>query len=116
MKRTLLLSALVLFPASFVQGGEKPQTGTIISETSVDCGSKTDKHKKSTDLLCQEYVVRTTTTDYHVRQPKPSNQALIPVNTSVEFTLSKDKMKFKANGKSYDYLVVSESAAGATKP
>lgn len=116
MKRTLLLLALVLFPARFVQAGEKPQTGMIISETSVDCGSKTDKHKKSTDLLCQEYVVRTTTTDYHVRQAKPSNQALIPVNTSVEFTLSKDKMKFKANGKSYDYLVVSESAADATKP
>lgn len=116
MKRTLLLSTAALFAASFVQAGEKPQTGTIISESSVDCGSKTDKHKKSTELLCQEYVVRTATTDYHVRQQKPSNHSLIPVNTSVEFTLAKDKMKFKANGKSYDYLVVSESAAGSAKP
>jgi len=79
MKRTLLLSAAALLAASFVQAGEKPQTGTIISESSVDCGSKTDKHKTSTELLCQEYVVRTATTDYHVRQQKPSNQALIPV-------------------------------------
>jgi hypothetical protein len=39
---------------------------------------------------------------------------LIPVNTSVEFTLEKDKMKFKANGKKYEYLVVSETAAPAT--
>jgi hypothetical protein len=116
MKRTLLLLAAALLAASLIQAGEKPQTGTIVSESSVDCGSKTDKHKKSTPLLCQEYVVRTTNTDYHVRQPKPSGQALIPVNTSVEFTLSKDKMKFKANGKSYDYVIVSESAAGATKP
>jgi hypothetical protein len=116
MKRTLLLSAAALLAASLVQAGEKPQTGTIISESSVDCGSKTDKHKKSTALLCQEYVVRTATTDYHVRQQKPSNQALIPVNTGIEFTLNKDKMKFKANGKSYDYLIVSESAAGSTKP
>jgi hypothetical protein len=116
MKRTLLLSAATLFAATFVQAGEKPQTGTIISESSADCGSKTDKHKKSTPLLCQEYVVRTVTTDYQVRQQKPSNQSLIPVNTTVEFTLDKDKMKFKANGKSYDYLIVSESAAGASKP
>jgi hypothetical protein len=68
MKRTLLLSAAALLAASFVQAGEKPQTGTIVSESSVDCGSKTDKHKKSTELLCQEYAVRTTTTDYDVRQ------------------------------------------------
>ena len=113
MKRTLPLFAAALFATSFVQAGEKPQTGTIISESSVDCGSKTDKHKKSTELLCQEYVVRTTTTDYHVRQQKPSNQALIPVNTSVEFTLDKDKMKFKANGKKYEYLIVSEAAVTA---
>jgi hypothetical protein len=116
MTKLLLFLTAVLSASSFVAAGEKPQTGTIISETSVECGSKTDKHKKSTELLCQEYVVRTATTDYHVRQPKPSNKALIPVNTSVEFTLSKDKMKFKANGKSYEYLVVSESAAGTTKP
>jgi len=116
MKRTFLLSAAALLAASFVLAGERPQTGTIISESSVDCGSKTDKHKKSTELLCQEYVVRTATTDYHVRQQKPSNQALIPVNTSVEFTLDKDKMKFKANGKSYQYLVVSEAAVGTAKP
>ena len=115
MKSTFLLSAAALFAANFLQAGEKPQTGTIISESSVDCGSKTDKHKKSTELLCQEYVVRTATTDYHVRQQKPSNQSLIPVNTSIEFTLDKDKMKFKANGKSYDYLIVSESSPGSAK-
>jgi hypothetical protein len=116
MKNRVLFVAAVLLTASFTWAGEKPQTGTLISETSVDCGSKTDKHKKSTELLCQEYVVRTATTDYHVRQQKPGDQALIPVNTSVEFTINKDKMKFKASGKTYEFLVVSESAAGTTKP
>jgi hypothetical protein len=41
---------------------------------------------------------------------------MIPVNTSIEFTLDKDKMKFKANGKKYEYIVVSESAVTAPKP
>ena len=30
-----------------------------------------------------------------------------------EFTLDKDRMKFKANGKKYEYLVVSETATVA---
>ena len=78
------------------------------------CGSQVKNKKQTAEVLCQEYVVRADTTEYHVRQEKPADKALIPVNTSVEFTLEKDKMKFKANGKKYEYLVVSESAAPAT--
>ena len=70
------------------------------------------------EVLCQEYVVRTESVDYHIRQSKPADKALIPVNTPVEFTLDKDRMKFKANGKSYEYLIVSEAAVAAdlTRP
>jgi hypothetical protein len=93
---------------------KEPQAGTIISESSVACGSQVKNKKQTADMLCQEYVVRTETAEYHVRQEKPADKALIPVNTSVEFTMEKDKMKFKANGKKYEYLVVSESAAPAT--
>jgi bisphosphoglycerate-dependent phosphoglycerate mutase len=79
----------------------------------VACGSQIKNKKETAQVLCQEYVIRTETTEYHVRQEKPADKALIPVNTSVEFTLDKDKMKFKANGKKYEYLIVSESAAPA---
>jgi hypothetical protein len=88
----------------------------------VACGSTVEKGKKNkqntVEVLCQEYVVRTAGTDYHIRQLKAADKALIPVNTPIEFTLDKDKMKFKASGKSYEYLVVSEDAiaADATKP
>ena len=122
MKQPFLLAAVLLFGATLVHAGNKPQTGTIISEKSVACGSTLEKGKKSkqttVEVLCQEYVVRTVGTDYHIRQLKPADKALIPVNTPVEFTLDKDKMKFKANGKSYEYLIVSEDAvaADATKP
>jgi hypothetical protein len=112
MKKPLLLAAVVVFASMFAHAGDKTQTGTIISENSVSCGSKLEK-KKQTDLLCQEYVVRTASTDYHIRQMKPVERELIPINTPIEFTLDKDKIKFKANGKSYEYLVVSETAADA---
>ena len=122
MKKPFTLAAVLLFGATLVQADNKHQTGTIISENSVACGSTVEKGKKNKQMtvegLCQEYVVRTAGTDYHIRQMKPSEKALIPVNTPVEFTLDKDKMKFKANGKSYEYLIVSEAAvaADATKP
>ena len=110
----LLVAALVLtgIPAS----ANEPQAGTIVSESSVACGSKVKNKKETAELLCQEYVVRTQTTEYHIRQEKHAGQVLIPVNTSIEFTLDKDKMKFKANGKKYQYLVVSESAAATPNP
>jgi hypothetical protein len=117
MKKAFLLAGVVFSGALALQAGNKPQSGTIISENSVACGSTVEKGKKnkqtSIEVLCQEYVVRTAGTDYHIRQAKPADKALIPVNTPIEFTLEKDKIKFKANGKSYEYLVVSEAAATA---
>ena len=112
MKKTFSLAAVVIFAAICAQAGDKTQTGTIISENSVSCGSKVEKSKQ-TELLCQEYVVRTASTDYHIRQIKPVEKELIPINTPIEFSLDKDKIKFKAAGKSYEYIVVSESAAAA---
>jgi hypothetical protein len=89
--------------------GQKPTAGTIVSMQSVDCGTKKDG-KKSTSLVCQQYVVRTPTTEYRIRQPKSSEQEIFPANTPIQFTLDKDKMKFKVNGKNYKYLVVGTSA------
>jgi hypothetical protein len=110
MRKHLLFLAALLLSASISPAGPQPQAGTIISQSSVACGAKKSK-KQDIDLLCQEYVVRAGSTDYTVRQPKPSNQTLIPINTPVEFTLDKNKMKFKANGKSFEFLVVAQAAA-----
>ena len=115
MKKPFLLAAVMIFAPILAHAGDKSQTGTIISENSVSCGSKLEKSKQ-TELLCQEYVVRTGTTDYHIRQLKPVERELIRINTPIEFTLDKDKIKFKANGKSYEYLVVSEAAIDSAKP
>ncbi len=115
MRTSYLLGAGLLL-AAFPAVAKEPQPGTIISENSVACGSQIKNKKQTTDVLCQEYVVRTESTEYHVRQEKPADKALIPVNTSIEFTLDKDKMKFKANGKKYEYVIVSETAAPAPRP
>jgi hypothetical protein len=111
MKKSLILLA-ALFLGSTVAAGPKPLSGNILSHTSVACGSKKSK-KQDVDLLCQQYVVRSNTTDYTIRQPKPSDQTIIPLNTAVQFTLDKNKVKFKVNGKSFEFIVVGQAAASS---
>ncbi|HTW30860.1 MAG TPA: hypothetical protein VMD76_04225 [Candidatus Sulfotelmatobacter sp.] len=113
MKKFFGVMVGILLAMSAASAKDKePVQGTLISESSVQCGTQA-KGKKSADLVCQEYVIRTATTEYHVRQEKEAHKELLPVNAPVELTLSKDKMKFKVNGKTYDMLVVSESAIPA---
>jgi hypothetical protein len=115
MKQLFLL--LVVVALSMSAGAkDKAMSGTIVSENSVPCGSEAKGKKQTIQLMCQEYVLRTDATEYHVRQEKEAHKEMIPVNAPVEMTLSKDKMKFKVNGKSYEMLIVSESAAPAAAP
>jgi hypothetical protein len=113
MKKRFLvaLAGVVVTTFTLARAGEPPKSGTIVSENSVDCGSKKQGKKQQTDLMCQEYVLRTETTEYHIRQPKQKDQAMLPLNAPVQFTMDKDKMKLKVEGKSYQFLVVSEAAA-----
>ena len=113
MNKSFTLFAVLILSATVTCAGPKPQPGTILSQTSVNCAEKKSK-KENVSLLCQQYVVRSGSTDYTIRQPKPSDQTLIPLNTTIQFTLDKDKMKFKANGKSFDFVVISQAAASPT--
>jgi hypothetical protein len=114
MRRIYFLAAAMAL-AAIPAAANEPQAGTVIGEKSLPCGTELNKKRETVQLMCQEYVIRTDTTEYHVRQEKPVEKALIPVNTPIEFTMDKDKMKFKANGKKYEYLVVSETAITAAK-
>jgi len=107
--KVLTLAAAVLYGFTCL-AGTTPQSGTVVSEQSVDCGTKNKGKKSSTDVVCQQYVVRTSTTEYQVRQPKPKDQAIIPANTPIQFVIDKDKMKFKVNGQGYEFLIVGTSA------
>jgi hypothetical protein len=118
MKTRLLvaLAGVVVTMCSLASAGAAHQSGTIISENSVDCGTKKQGKKEQMSLMCQEYVVKTTTTEYHIRQQKQKDQAMLPLNSPVQFTMDKDKMKLKVEGKSYEFLVVSEAAGSDAKP
>ena len=114
MEKVLLALIVAVLGASTAAAKDTVMQGTIVSESSVPCGSEAKGKKETVDLMCQEYVIRTGATEYHVRQQKEEHKALLPVNAPVELTISKDKMKFKVNGKGYEMLIVSESAAAPT--
>lgn len=109
MKRFLAFFAAPTLVIVVASAGPKPQSGTILSQTSVACGTKKSK-KQDIDLLCHQYVVRSGTTDYTIRQPKPDEQHIIPLNTPIQFTLDKNMMKFEANGRSFKFMVISQAA------
>jgi hypothetical protein len=111
-RNLFLLLTLMAWTLTAAIAEKEVQQGTILSETSVSCGTQA-KGKKQSELMCQEYVIRTDTTEYHVRQEKEAHKAILPMNAPVELTLKKDKMKFQVNGKGYEMLVVSESAVQA---
>jgi hypothetical protein len=112
LKKSQTLFITLFLSAAVASAGPKPQSGNILSHTSVTCGAKKSK-KQDIDLLCQQYVVRSGTTDYTIRQPKPSDKSIIPINTAIEFKLDKNKMKFKVNGESFEFIVVSQAAASS---
>ncbi|MGP0021683.1 MAG: hypothetical protein ACLPHP_24165 [Candidatus Sulfotelmatobacter sp.] len=116
MRNAVLLMAVLTLGLSMAAAAKDEMQGTLISENSVQCGSQAKGKKQTVELMCQEYVIRTDTTEYHVRQEKEAHKAMLPVNAPVELTIKKDKMKFKVNGKEYEMLVVSESAAPAGAP
>jgi hypothetical protein len=112
-RNAVLLLAVLTLGMTVTAAGKDEMQGTLISENSVQCGSQAKGKKQTMEMMCQEYVIRTDTTEYHVRQEKEAHKAMLPVNAPVELTIKKDKMKFKVNGKEYEMLVVSESAAPA---
>jgi hypothetical protein len=114
-ERVSILIAMVLC-TSLSLADQHPTQGIIVSETSVSCGNKDKGKKQSTDLVCQQYTVRTNTTEYLIRQEKPAEVEILPPNTPIEFTVDKDKMKFKVNGKKYEFLVVGASAISTKNP
>ena len=105
MKLKVFVLTIVVLSAYLCLAGETPTAGTIISMKSVECGTK-----KSTPLLCQQYVVRTSSSEYEIRRPKPSEEGILSPNTPIQFTIDKQKMKFKLNGKKYEFLVVGVTA------
>ncbi len=83
---------------------------TLTAMNSVPCGSQQKRHKKTREMLCQEYVVQTDSTEYHIRQKQEKHTDILPIPSQGEFRIEKDTMRLRipaGTGKELDYQIVS---------
>jgi len=125
MKRTLILAGALLAAAS-LQAKDKPayDRGTLLQMDSTSCGfaekdSKTlageilgtdNQHKKTEQVLCQEYVLQTDRVIYRIRPKDDKHPALLPIGETAEFRIHKDKLLLRvveSDDKEREYIVVS---------
>jgi len=132
-----LVLAFVLFSSMAYTKEAKPyQSGKLLQMDSVQCGAEekngktlageilgTDSaHKKTHELLCQEYLLQTDRMIYRIRPRDDKHPVLLPVGEKAQFRLHKDKMLLRVedlDDKEREYIVVSmtprgESTADAT--
>ena len=127
MKRATI-AVLVLCTAIAARGKDRPayEKGVLMKMDSSSCGySEKDnktiageilgtdgEHKKTEQVLCQEYVLRTDRLVYRIRPKDDKHPALLPVGETAEFRIHKDKMLLRvpeSDGKEREYIVVSMS-------
>lgn len=107
--------------------GKEPrhyQSGKLLQMASVPCGmaekdAKTltgellgtdSDHKKTEEVLCQEYVLESDAVTYRIRPKDDKHPVLLPVGQQAQFYLNKDKMVLRVedlDNKDREYVVVS---------
>lgn len=119
-----LVIALGLTTTAFAKAPHHYQSGKLLQMNSVPCGmaekdAKTftgellgtdSSHKKTEEVLCQEYVLESETVTYRIRPKDDKHPVLLPVGQHAQFFLEKDKMKLRVedlDDKDREYVVVS---------
>jgi len=125
MKSAIAMLASLLVAAG-LQAKDKPtyEKGVLLQMESTSCGyaekgSKTvageilgtdGEHKKTQEVLCQEYILKSDRLIYRIRPKDDKHPALLPVGETAEFRIHKDKMLLRvleSADKEREYIVVS---------
>jgi hypothetical protein len=124
--------AVVLLAALAYAKDLKPyQYGTLMQMDSVKCGVDehsgkslaseligTDSdHKKTHELLCQEYILQTDYIVYRIRPRDEKRPIFLPIGQTAEFRMEKDKIVLRVvetSDKDRDYTVVSTTPRAAS--
>jgi hypothetical protein len=125
MKKAILAALLVCAAAS-TQAKDKPsyEKGVLMQMDSSSCGyaekgSKTlageilgtdNTNKKTQQVLCQEYVLKTDRLIYRIRPKDDKHPTLLPVGETAQFRIHKDKMLLRvpeSDDKEREYIVIS---------
>ena len=121
---SLVLTSILLVGTAYAKEPKAYQSGKLLQMDSVQCGVDekdaksftgeligTDSgHKKSQELLCQEYLLQAERVIYRVRPRDAKHPVLLPVGDQAQFRLEKDKMLMRMedlDNKEREYIVIS---------
>jgi hypothetical protein len=122
--KALVLALMLVAASAYAKEPRAYQSGKLLQMDSVQCGVDekdaksfagemigTDSgHKKTQELLCQEYLLQTDKMIYRIRPKDAKHPVLLPVGERAQFRLDKDKMLLRVedlDSKEREYIVVS---------
>jgi len=122
--QSLVLASILFAGTAYAKEPKAYQSGKLLQMDSVQCGVDekdaksftgemigTDSgHKKTQELLCQEYLLQTERVIYKIRPKDIKHPILLPVGDQAQFRLQKDKMLLRVedlDSKEREYIVVS---------
>ena len=124
MRKAVVVAVLLV--AANVQAKDKPayEKAVLLQMESTSCGyaekgNKTvagellgtdGEHKKTQEVLCQEYILKSDRLIYRIRPKDDKHPALLPIGETAEFRIQKDKMLLhvpEGDGRDREYIVVS---------
>ena len=124
MRVRLILGVVLLASVVYAKEPKPHQSGKLLQMESVACGVDensgksvvgeligTDSaHKKTHEMLCQEYVLQSEKIIYRIRPRDEKHPVLLPVGEQAQFRMQKDKMILRVedlDDKDREYTVVS---------
>ena len=124
MKSKILIAVILSASLAPAKEPRVHQHGTLLQMDSAECGVDensgksvmgelvgTDSaHKRTHELLCQEYLLQSDTVIYRIRPRDEKHPVLLPVGQTAQFRIQKDKMLLlveDVDSKEREYSVVS---------
>lgn len=124
MRGKLVCAVLLMTCVAFAKDPKPRQSGKVSQMEAVACGVDensgksfagellgTDSaHKKTHELLCQEYLLVTDRVIYRIRPRDEKHPVLLPIGEQAQFRMEKDKMILRVedlDDKDRQYTVVS---------
>ena len=133
MKSRVVIGAVLLASVAYAKEPKSHQSGKLLQMESVACGLDENSgktfvgeivgtdgaHKKTHELLCQEYVLQSDKVTYRIRPRDEKHPVLLPVGEQAQFRMEKDKMILRVedlDDKDRQYTVVSMTPRDDSSP
>jgi hypothetical protein len=124
MRSRFLMGVVLLASVAYAKEPKPHQGGKLLQMESVPCGVDENSgkslageligtdgaHKKTHELLCQEYILQSDKVIYRIRPRDEKHPVLLPVGEQAQFRMEKDKMVLRVedlDNKDREYVVVS---------